>query len=44
MRFWIVLKGGRRLPFWITAPDADVAVYNAERKLGIRNISHAVPA
>ena len=43
MSFWIVLKGGRRLNYKIIAPDADVAVYKAQR-LGFRHVSHAVAA
>lgn len=44
MAFIIILNGGKRLPFTVVAPDADVAVYRAKRQLGIRNISHAIPA
>lgn len=44
MRFIIVFKNGKRAFGTINAPDADVAAYIAEKKLGFKNVSHAIPA
>lgn len=46
MRFRVVLKGGKELPFKVNlgTSDPDVAKYRAEKTLGIHNISHVVAA
>lgn len=43
MSFVVYLSNGKQLPFKVQAADADVAVYRA-KKLGFRNVSHAVAA
>lgn len=44
MRFYIVFRDGRKSFAAIVAPDADVAVFLATKRLGLRNVSHAVKA